>query len=79
MVIYFQAELSPPRGAALDSIKTLLKKMQHVYAPREKLGHLLGAISHIYHAVSFISVISIFCYIYTFISLTISCNPFFYQ
>ncbi|MCL4128286.1 UNVERIFIED_CONTAM: hypothetical protein GTU68_025255, partial [Idotea baltica] len=45
-----RTELLPPKGAALEAIQMLLKKMQLVYAPREKLGHLLGVISHIYHA-----------------------------
>lgn len=48
----FQAELSPPTGASLDTIRSLLTRMQKVYAPREKLEALLATISHIYQAVS---------------------------
>lgn len=45
-----KAELSPPAGASLDTICSLLTRMQKVYAPREKLEALLATISHIYQA-----------------------------
>ncbi|MPC16629.1 Protein sprint [Portunus trituberculatus] len=45
-----KAELSPPSGASLDTIRSLLTRMQKVYAPREKLESLLATISHIYQA-----------------------------
>ncbi|KAG0724505.1 Protein sprint [Chionoecetes opilio] len=44
------AELSPPSGVSLDTIRCLLTRMQKVYAPREKLESLLATISHIYQA-----------------------------
>ncbi|CAL4150033.1 unnamed protein product [Meganyctiphanes norvegica] len=43
-------ELTPPSGAALETIKSFLTSMQRVYAPREKLEYLLQCVSHIYQA-----------------------------
>ncbi|XP_071517730.1 protein sprint isoform X2 [Panulirus ornatus] len=43
-------ELSPPSGNSLENIRSLLTRMQKVYAPREKLEFLLATISHIYQA-----------------------------
>ncbi|KAK3867977.1 hypothetical protein Pcinc_026603 [Petrolisthes cinctipes] len=45
-----RAELWPPRGSCLTTIRSLLARMQRVYAPREKLESLLATVSHIYQA-----------------------------
>ncbi|XP_042221535.1 protein sprint-like isoform X2 [Homarus americanus] len=43
-------ELSPPSGSSLETIRSLLTRMQKLFAPREKLEFLLATISHIYQA-----------------------------
>ncbi|KAK7068538.1 hypothetical protein SK128_011036 [Halocaridina rubra] len=47
---FFKPELAPPSGNSLETIRSLLTRMQRVYAPREKLEYLLATISHIYQA-----------------------------
>ncbi|XP_053633664.1 protein sprint isoform X2 [Cherax quadricarinatus] len=45
-----RSELSPPSGHNLEVIRSLLTRMQKLFAPREKLELLLDTISHIYRA-----------------------------
>nr|XP_045596876.1 protein sprint-like [Procambarus clarkii] len=45
-----RSELSPPSGQSLEAIRSLLTRMQKLFAPREKLELLLDTISHIYRA-----------------------------
>ncbi|XP_076030151.1 src homology 2 domain-containing protein sprint isoform X2 [Oratosquilla oratoria] len=45
-----KAELTPPHGEGLDKMKSLLTKMQQVYAPRQKLEYLLETVSLIYQS-----------------------------